>query len=129
MRVGLFVLCAVAAVVTAACAASPSIQLADASRSRFEGAVYKGETAVVATPAPGVPAYRVFREGGTGFVSIQSVREDAESAAGAFCQQTGKAMRSIVDLRRSCFSRMVRMPIRISNTDRVNVKGKRSSIG
>ena len=84
-----------ATVAIAGCASSPSIQLADSGRSLFDGAVYKGETAIVGAPTEGVPAYRVFRQGATGFVPIQSVREDAEGSASAFCQRLGKVMRSL----------------------------------
>jgi hypothetical protein len=49
---------------------------------------------VRSTP-PGVEEYRVFQEGSTGFVSIQSVRSDAEQRAMAFCDGTGKTMLSL----------------------------------
>src|ERR1700719_2311378 len=41
---------------------------------------------------PGSPEFRVFRQGGTGFVPIQSVRTDAEQSASDFCERKGKAM-------------------------------------
>ena len=46
---------------------------------------------------PGEPAYRVFQQGATGFVSIQSVREDAEQRATAFCDRKGKVMESLTE--------------------------------
>lgn len=76
----------------AACAASPTIEPAATSPSHFEHAAYKGAAAKIRDATPGVTEYRVFRQGSTGFVSIQSVREDAEQAATEFCQRSGKAM-------------------------------------
>ena len=46
---------------------------------------------------PGNPTFRVFQQAATGFVSIQSVREDAEQRATAFCDRTGKAMESLTE--------------------------------
>jgi putative oligomerization/nucleic acid binding protein len=74
------------------CASAPTIQPAAGGRSRFEGAVYSGETATIASGAPGSTEYRVFRQGATGFVSIQSVRADAEQAATEFCDRKGKSL-------------------------------------
>jgi hypothetical protein len=81
--------------VLAGCAASPPIQPAATSKSYFDGAVYKGESAVIRQGTAGSTEYRVFREASTGFVSISVVREDAEQAATEFCQRTGKHMNAI----------------------------------
>lgn len=67
------------------CASSSTIQPANASRSHFEGAVYGGELNVVAEDKSGSEQYRVFEQGATGFVSLQSVRETAEQRANEFC--------------------------------------------
>jgi hypothetical protein len=85
----------VATVVLACCADSPAIQPANSSKSKFESSAYHGETVTVRPAPPGVEEYRVFQEGGSGFVSIQSVRESAEQRAMAFCEATGKAMLSL----------------------------------
>ena len=76
-----------AVVVLAACATSPAITPAATSKSGFDGAVYKGTETVIATARPGNTEYRVFRQGATGFVSIGSVRSDAEQAASEFCER------------------------------------------
>jgi hypothetical protein len=47
------------------------------------------------TAAPGGEAYRVFIQGATGFVSIQSVRDDAETRAKEFCANKGKEIESL----------------------------------
>ena len=81
----------------AACAVTSPIQSASASKSAFESAVYKGKTVTVNPGTPGNPAFRVFIQGATGFVSMQSVRDDAEQRATAFCDRKGKAMQSLTE--------------------------------
>jgi putative oligomerization/nucleic acid binding protein len=46
---------------------------------------------------PGNPTFRVFQQAGSSFVSVQSVREDAEQRATAFCDRKGKAMESLTE--------------------------------
>ena len=77
------------------CSATPPIQPASSSKSAFAGAVYKGKTVTVSAGTPGNEAYRVFNEGATGFVSISSVRDAAETRANYFCYRKGKAMESL----------------------------------
>src|SRR3977135_3101184 len=90
------VLCASMVGVTACSVTSP-IQSANESKSAFEGAVYKGQTVTVNAGTPGNPTFRVFIQGATGFVSMQSVRDDAEQRATAFCDRKGKAMQSLTE--------------------------------
>ncbi|SRR6266478_149387 len=85
------------AVALAGCAVTSPIQPAATSKSAFDGAVYKGKTVSVNPGTSGSPAYRVFIQGATGFVSMQSVRDDAEQRATAFCDRKGKAMESITE--------------------------------
>jgi hypothetical protein len=56
------------------------IQLAATSKSHFAGAVYKGAFVATGSGTPGADAYRVFVLGAR-FVSIQSLRDDAEQRA------------------------------------------------
>ncbi len=77
------------------CEASPPIQPAASSKSAFDGAVFKGTTARIRDPSDGTEAYRVYSKGATGFVSMSSVRTDAEDRATAFCDREGKAMESL----------------------------------
>ena len=69
------------------CAVTAPIQPAASSKSGFDGAVYKGTTAKVHQATPGREPYHVFQQGATGFVSIQSVRDDAERRANDFCKR------------------------------------------
>ena len=82
------------ALLVSGCADSPAIQLANASKSKFDQSIYHGETVVVSSTPPGVEEYRVFEEGATGFVSMESVRDSAEQRATDFCNRKGKAMES-----------------------------------
>jgi hypothetical protein len=81
-----------ASVIIAACSMSAPIQPATTSRSAVEGA---GQTISILPRAPDTVAYRVFNQGSSGFVSMQSVREEAERRANQFCGQRGKAMESL----------------------------------
>ncbi|MEP6883957.1 MAG: SHOCT domain-containing protein [Gammaproteobacteria bacterium] len=76
----------------AGCASAPSIQPVSSSRSIFEGAVYTGQTGTLNAGTPGNTEFRVFRQAATGFVSMQSVRSDAEQSATAFCDRKAKVM-------------------------------------
>jgi Short C-terminal domain len=79
------------------CSVTSPIQSASASKSAFADAVYKGETVVIKPETPGNPTYRVFQQGGSGFVGLQSVREDAEQRANAFCDSKGRVMESLTE--------------------------------
>jgi hypothetical protein len=82
-----------------ACAAPPPIQSVSSSRSQFAGALYKGETDTISSATPGAESLRVFSQGGTGFVSLASVREDAEQRATAFCERKGKTYNPLSETR------------------------------
>jgi hypothetical protein len=85
----------VASLLLLGCADTSPIQLASSGRSQFEGAVYKGESVTVSSGTPGSEEFRVFHQGATGFVSVQSVREDAEQRAVQFCERKGKSMKPL----------------------------------
>jgi len=72
-----------------ACSVASSIQRAEQSKSGFDGAVYEGEETVIRNDIPDSEAYRIFHQGATGFVSVQSVRNSAESRAEGFCNNKG----------------------------------------
>jgi uncharacterized protein (UPF0179 family) len=77
------------------CAVTAPIQPVSSSKSAFDGAVYKGETVSTGTAVPGREAFRVFIQGATGFVSMESVRNDAEQRAKEFCGRKGGDMESL----------------------------------
>ena len=84
-------------IVVAGCASTPPIQPASSSKSAFDGALYKGTAVTVSPGTPGNEAYRVFIQGATGFVSMQSVRSDAEERAEQFCDRKGKSMETLTE--------------------------------
>jgi Short C-terminal domain len=79
------------------CASSPPVQPAASSKSQFDAAVYGGETAQLEKPTPGAEAYRAFSfyQGGSGFVSVSSVRETVEEMATKHCDRKGKMARPL----------------------------------
>jgi hypothetical protein len=79
------------------CATAPPVQPAATSKSQFEDATYAGETLTLDRPTPGEEQYRVFREGATAFVTLQSVRSAAQEVADAYCARKGKAMHGLVE--------------------------------
>ena len=56
---------------------------------------YGGETLTINASSPDVEEYRVFHQGATGFVSVQTVRDDAEQRATAFCERKNKVFKPI----------------------------------
>lgn len=84
-----------AAFVLQGCSTASPIQSADASKSSFDEAVYQGESVTISSSVPGREEYRVFHQGATGFVSVQSVRASAERRANEYCARTGKTMQAI----------------------------------
>lgn len=77
------------------CANTTAIQPTSSSKSQFEDAVYKGESVTINTGTPGAEEFRVFHQGATGFVSVQSVRESAEQRATEFCARSEKSMKPL----------------------------------
>lgn len=77
------------ALLFAGCGSSAPIQRVSDSQSNF-GSVFKGETTVIRTDKSGATQYRVFSQGGSGFVPISAERSDDEQRANEFCKQENK---------------------------------------
>lgn len=77
------------------CASNPPVQPAASSKSQFDDAVYGGEAALLEKPTPGAEIYRAFYQGGSGFVSVSSVREAVEEMANKHCARKGKIARPL----------------------------------
>ena len=75
------------------CASAPPVQPAGTSKSTFDSAVYKGETVQLAKASSGEEAFRAFYQGGSGFVSLASVRETVENIAAKHCAHQDKNVR------------------------------------
>ncbi|MDL9997245.1 SHOCT domain-containing protein [Variovorax sp. J22P240] len=83
------------AVLLAGCGQTSAIQTTTSSRSQFDGAAFAGETVELAKPTPGFEQYRLFQQGATGYVSLQSVRDDVEQRAIQFCDRKGRSMNAL----------------------------------
>jgi hypothetical protein len=79
------------------CASSSTIQPVSKSRSAFEGAAYQGEEKFVSDDSSDAERYRVFERGGSGFISLQTVRDAAEQRANAFCEKQGKWAKTLTE--------------------------------
>jgi hypothetical protein len=84
-----------AVAVLCGCSSEGPVQPAASSRPGFEGAVYSGQTATISEGTPGNEEYRVFSQGASSFVSVASVRSNAERRGNAFCERKGKTMNSL----------------------------------
>jgi hypothetical protein len=83
------------AIALAACGQTSTIKAADKSQSHFADAVFKGETVVLSQPTKGNEQYRLFQQGATGYVSLQSVRDDVELRAGQFCERKSQSLNAL----------------------------------
>ena len=77
------------------CGQTSAIQATDKSKSRFADAAFKGETVVLGQPTKGNDQFRLFQQGATGYVSLQSVRDDVELRAVQFCERKGHSMNAL----------------------------------
>ncbi len=90
-----FLPCLPVALAIAGCAVSTPVEPLNTGHSAFAGAVFPGETVELEKPAPNGEKYRVFRQGATGFVAIQTIREGVQTAAAEFCAAKGKVYRRL----------------------------------
>src|SRR5690606_2114106 len=88
----------VSVLLVSSCASVPPIQSASTSKSPFGNAVFGGTTVILDRPIKNSEeSYRIFRKAATGFVSLQTVRENAEHASITFCERKNKAMHGRTD--------------------------------
>ncbi|KQU89785.1 hypothetical protein ASC78_21700 [Variovorax sp. Root318D1] len=83
------------AVSLAGCGQTSAIQATDKSKSHFADAAFKGETVVLSQPTKDSEQFRLFQQGATGYVSLQSVRDDVELRAVQFCERKGQSMNAL----------------------------------
>lgn len=77
------------------CASTPPVQMAASSKSPFDAAVFSGESTQLAKATPGEESFRAYYQGGSGFVSLSSVRETVEGMATKHCVRQDKNVRLI----------------------------------
>jgi uncharacterized lipoprotein len=80
----------IAVLLLTGCAVSSAIERAETSRSAFDGAVYSGQRGVINPDIAGVAKYRIFDQGSTGLIPVESVRRNALQRATSFCSENGK---------------------------------------
>jgi hypothetical protein len=73
----------------AGCAVSSTIEKAETGKSEFDGAIYGGKTSSINPELPGVPKHRIFHQGSTGFISVETIRNSALKRADSFCSPSG----------------------------------------
>ncbi|WP_425918525.1 SHOCT domain-containing protein [Acinetobacter sp. TSRC1-2] len=88
----------VAVLIISSCSSVPPIQLASKSKSPFENAIFANRTVILDQPTKrSEESYRIFRKAATGFVSLQTVRENAEHASITFCERKNKVMHGLTE--------------------------------
>lgn len=70
-----------------ACSSASPIIEASKSNSGFQNAIFEGNITSVSDNKNELIEYRVFQHGDSGFVTLNKVREMAESRANRFCEQ------------------------------------------
>jgi hypothetical protein len=88
-----------ASLVLVSCANTTPVQPVQSSASPFDSAVFTGEIIELEKATPGAERFRVFQQGATGFVSLDSVRNAVEDIATRFCSRKGKALRPVRERR------------------------------
>ena len=83
------------AIVLTGCASTNTIERVVDSPSGFDGAVYGGQLNVVHEDKSGSEQYRIFHQGATSFVSVQTIRESAEKRASEFCEKKNKVFNTL----------------------------------
>ncbi|NOT11951.1 MAG: hypothetical protein HOP23_08985 [Methylococcaceae bacterium] len=69
------------------CAVSSTIEIADTSKSEFDGAIYGGKTSSINAPLLGIEKHRIFHQGSTGFTSVETIRNSALERAEFLCSK------------------------------------------
>jgi hypothetical protein len=77
------------------CASSSAVERVRDSHSRFEGTDYSGQLDIINEDNSGSEKYRVFHQGASSFVSIQTIRQSAEKRANDFCGRKGKFFKTL----------------------------------
>jgi hypothetical protein len=79
----------------AGCAENSGVLRANYSKSFFDDAVFKGESTVLDEDTTGSEQYRVYQQAATGFVSVETCREEVEQKAFRHCENMGKSLKKL----------------------------------
>ncbi|MBK5275942.1 MAG: SHOCT domain-containing protein [Desulfuromonadales bacterium] len=77
------------------CAENSSVLRAKDSKSFFDDAVFKGETTVLDEDTTGSEQYRVYQQAATGFISVETCREEVVQKAFRYCENMGKSLKKL----------------------------------
>ncbi|MBV5338490.1 MAG: SHOCT domain-containing protein [Deltaproteobacteria bacterium] len=77
------------------CAENSAVLRAKDTNSFFEDAVFKGETKVLDKDTTGSEQYRVYQQAATGFISVETCREEVEQKAFRHCENMGKSLKKL----------------------------------
>lgn len=77
------------------CAENSAILRAKDSKSNFDKAVFAGQTTVLDEDTTGSEQYRVYQQAATGFISVETCREEIEQKAQRYCENMGKSLKKI----------------------------------
>lgn len=77
------------------CAENSAVLCAKESKSFFDNAVFKGETTVLDEDTTGSEQFIVYQQAATGFISVETCREDVEQKAFKHCENMGKSLKKL----------------------------------
>jgi hypothetical protein len=77
------------------CAENSAVLRAKDNKSFFDDAVFKGESTVLGEDTTGSEQYRVFQQAATGFISVETCREEVELKAFRHCENMGKSLKKL----------------------------------
>jgi len=77
------------------CAENSAILRANYSKSFFDDAVFKGDTTVLDEDKTESEQYRVYQQAATGFISVETCREEIEQKAYRYCENMGKSLKKL----------------------------------
>ncbi len=72
------------------CAKYPTIQKTSQTISPFDDSMFDSQTTIIDDSIDEEDTYRVFRQAATGYISVETTRQNALKAASDFCDSYGK---------------------------------------
>ncbi len=82
-------------ILVSGCAENSAVLRAKETKSFFDDAVFKGETTVLDKDTTESERYRVYQQAATGFISVDTCREEIEQKAYRHCKNLGKSMKKL----------------------------------
>jgi hypothetical protein len=89
----LFMLLILTSIFISGCAENSAVLRAKDNKSFFDDAVFKGETVILDEDTTGSEQYRVYQQAATGFISVETCREEVEQKAFRYCDNMGKSLK------------------------------------